>query len=111
MSDTTPGAANLRDIRDALTAIRDAANEHQPVERHHIITIRDRAAALDAARRDAEARCARLRRLAKAEIANSCTDPFNPDQRVRQEVQEAREDCRKHGDLAEPAPARADGGA
>ena len=56
MSDTTPGAANLRDIRDALTAIRDAANEHQPVGRHHIITIRDRADALDAARRDAEAR-------------------------------------------------------
>ena len=63
MSDTTPTNAHEAAIRESLSAIRDSLNEHQPVNRQHIMTIRDHAEALA---RDFAAERARVARLRAA---------------------------------------------
>ena len=135
-TDTTPGAAgantpimspayHLTVIRSHVEAIRRHPHGRPEPRLGHIREITRHADALDAARRDAEARAQRLREIADARgvllslasppacvrsLPRATTLPQWLDAMERHA--RAETDCRKHGDLdAEPAPARADGGA
>ena len=107
-----------------LHAANDIEQQGEMLYRH-INDLQAEHDALDAARRDAEARAQRLRELADARgvllslasppacvrsLPRATTLPQWLDAMERHA--RAETDCRKHGDLdAEPAPARADGGA
>ena len=121
-TDTTPGVDHAAAIRYHLYAfdlVRPAdPDAFSEAAISHVEDIRDHLDALDAARRDAEARCARLRRYGlgweddfrEQFVTKELNDPHLQGF-VEATIQQMRNEHLHPGDLAEPAPARADGGA